>query len=85
MALNATVSSGAVDGAEWIKAFAAEAGVDPPTDEEVQELLALAGIAAHASERTAAPISCWIAARADLSPGEAKALAARLADAAGEQ
>ena len=74
-----------MDGAEWIAAFAAEAGVGAPTDEEVQQLLALAGIAAHASERTAAPISCWIAARAGLSPADARALAARLADAAGEQ
>jgi hypothetical protein len=74
-----------VDGPEWIAQFAAEAGVSAPTEEEVQQLLALAGIAAHASERTAAPISCWIAARADLSPADARALAARLADAAGEQ
>jgi hypothetical protein len=74
-----------VDGAEWITTYAAEAGVAAPTEEEVQQLLALAGIAAHASERTAAPISCWIAARAGLSPDEAKALAARLADVAGEQ
>ncbi len=74
-----------MDGPEWIAQFAAEAGVSAPTEEEVQQLLALAGIAAHASERTAAPISCWIAARADLSPADARALAARLADAAGEQ
>ena len=79
------VSSGAVDGAEWITAFAAEAGVSRPSEEEVEQLLALAGIAAHASERTAAPISCWIAARAGLGPAEARAVAARLADAAGEQ
>lgn len=74
-----------MDGPEWIAQFAAEAGVSAPTEEEVQQLLALAGIAAHASERTAAPISCWIAARAALDPAEARALAARLADAAGEQ
>lgn len=74
-----------MDGAEWIAAFAAEAGVSAPSDDEVQQLLALAGIAAHASERTAAPISCWIAARAGLSPADARAVAARLADAAGEQ
>lgn len=74
-----------MDGAEWIAEFAAEAGVSVPTDEEVRQLLALAGIAAHASERTAAPISCWIAARAGLSPADAQALAARLAEAAPEQ
>ena len=74
-----------MDGAEWIAAFAAEAGAEAPTEEEVEQLLALAGIAAHASERTAAPISCWIAARAGLSAAEAQALAVRLAEAAGEQ
>jgi Domain of unknown function (DUF6457) len=74
-----------VDSEEWIAAFAAELGVSAPTSEEVQELLALAGTAAHASERIAAPISCWIAARSDLTPGEASELARRLARAAGEQ
>ncbi|HTY95776.1 MAG TPA: DUF6457 domain-containing protein [Solirubrobacteraceae bacterium] len=74
-----------MDAPEWIAAFAAEAGVAPPTEEEVGQLLALAGIAAHASERTAAPISCWIAARAGLSPAAAQDLASRLAGAAGEQ
>jgi len=74
-----------VDGAEWIAAFAAQAGVGAPSEEEVQQLLALAGIAAHASERTAAPISCWIAARAGLSPAQAQALAAQLADGTSEQ
>jgi len=74
-----------VDAREWITEFAAEAGVSAPTDEEVEQLLALAGVAAHASERTAAPISCWIAARAGLTPAEGRALAVRLAEAAGEQ
>lgn len=74
-----------MDATEWIAEFAAEAGISAPTDEEVQQLLALAGIAAHASERTAAPISCWIAARAGLAAADARALAARLADAAAEQ
>ncbi len=49
---------------EWLAAFAAELGVEPPTPDEVEAILALAGIAAHASERTAAPVSCWVAARA---------------------
>jgi len=74
-----------MDGAQWITAFAAGAGVEAPSDEEVEQLLALAGIAAHASERTAAPVSCWIAARAGLGAADARALAARLADTAGEQ
>ncbi|HET9442877.1 MAG TPA: DUF6457 domain-containing protein [Acidimicrobiales bacterium] len=60
---------------EWIDAFAAALGVDPPDDEDVEHLLALAGVAAHASQRTAAPIACWLAARAGRAPADARALA----------
>ena len=83
--LIAALSSRIVDSEEWIAAFAAELGVSAPSSEEVQALLALAGTAAHASERIAAPISCWIAARSQLTPAEARDAAARLARAAGEQ
>lgn len=63
---------------QWITAFAAQAGVEPPTAEQVERLLALAGVAAHASERTAAPIACWIAGRADASVDELIAAAERV-------
>ena len=56
---------------EWFTELAAVLGVDPPTGDEVRDLLALAGEAAHASERIAAPITCWLIARAGLSPSEA--------------
>jgi hypothetical protein len=46
---------------EWIAEFARRLNVEPPTEEEVEQLLALAAEAAHASERTAAPIACWMA------------------------
>jgi hypothetical protein len=49
---------------EWIEAFATRLGVDPPDDDTVDALLALAGDAAHASERTAAPITCYLVGRA---------------------
>jgi hypothetical protein len=64
---------------EWIDMFSREIGVQAPSDDEVESLLALAGVAAHASERTAAPLSCWLAALAGRSPGEALAVAKRLA------
>ena len=64
---------------EWVERFAAAAGVAPPSDEETEALLGLAGVAAHASERTAAPLSTWLAGRAGLSAAEAKELAARVA------
>jgi hypothetical protein len=63
---------------EWIAAFAREAGVPPPSADEIRELLSLAGEAAHASERTAAPLACWIAGRSGLSLAELAAAAERV-------
>ena len=60
---------------EWISEFAGRVGTEPPTPKEVEELLDLAAIAAHASERTAAPLACWIAGRAGSSLEEARAAA----------
>jgi hypothetical protein len=56
---------------EWIDAFAARLGVDPPTADEWSALLDLAGVAAHASERVAAPVSCWVCARAGVGAADA--------------
>jgi hypothetical protein len=64
---------------EWIARFAVELGVDPPSASEIDELLAMAATAAHASERVAAPVSCWLAARAGVSPAAAADAARRLA------
>jgi hypothetical protein len=64
---------------EWIDAFAARLGVEPPTDEEFSQLLDVAGVAAHSSERVAAPVSCWVLARAGITPAEALAAARELA------
>jgi hypothetical protein len=66
---------------EWIARFAAETQVQRPTVEEIRELLDLAGAAAHASERTAAPLACWMAGRAELSLPELLAAAQRVSDA----
>ena len=60
---------------QGLAAFASAAGVDAPTDDDIEPLLELAGIAAHASERTAAPITCWIAAVAGLAPADALRIA----------
>ena len=56
---------------EWIAAFAAELGVPPPDAATVEVLLDLAGTAAHASERTAAPIACYLVGLAGASPPDA--------------
>ena len=60
-----------MNAAEWISAFAAKLGVDGPTNTEFSQLLDLAGEAAHSSERVAAPVACWVAAKAGVSPEEA--------------
>ena len=60
---------------EWIDAFAARLGLDAPDEATVEVLLDVAGVAAHASERTAAPVACWLLGQAGLSPAEALDLA----------
>ncbi len=66
---------------DWTERYAAALGVPAPTEEEVTTLLAAAGVAAHAAERTAAPVTCWLAASAGVTPTEALAAAERLAAA----
>jgi hypothetical protein len=63
---------------EWIAAFARELGVEPPTPEETEQLLALAGTAAHSSERPAAPLACWVAGCAGATPEQFQAAAERV-------
>ena len=60
---------------EWITRFCTLLGVEAPSAEETDTLLRLAGVAAHASERRAAPIACWLAARAGVDPASALAAA----------
>ncbi|MGO9964740.1 MAG: DUF6457 domain-containing protein [Acidimicrobiales bacterium] len=70
----------ALDTRGWLDRFTAALGAQPITDEEVESLLALAGIAAHASERKAAPVTCYLAARSGVSIPDALRIAQRLAD-----
>jgi len=64
---------------EWLERLAEMLGVAAPSPEEVEDLLSLAGSAAHSSERTAAPISCWLVAKSGVSAAEARLLAEQLA------
>jgi hypothetical protein len=52
-----------MDAKEWIEGFARELEVAPPTDKEFEQILDLAAIAAHGSERIAAPVACWMGGR----------------------
>ena len=56
---------------EWIDAYAVRLGATPPSTDEFATLLDLAGEAAHSSERVAAPVACWVAAKAGVEPHEA--------------
>jgi len=67
---------------QWIDAFAAALGRPAPSAEERDAVLKLASVAAHASERRAAPIACWLAASSELSMDEALVLAQELAGGA---
>jgi hypothetical protein len=68
---------------EWIDAYAAELGTDAPTNDEIKQLLDLAAVAAHSSERIAAPIACWIGGRVGASLGELQAAAERISAGSG--
>jgi hypothetical protein len=63
---------------QWVRAFCAEIGVDAPTAEEEAQLLELASIAAHSSERPAAPLACWAAGKSARTPGELREIARRV-------
>lgn len=63
---------------EWIRTFAEQIGCDPPDEQQMEEILRLASVAAHASERKAAPIACYLAATTGRSVSELIALAEQL-------
>ena len=62
-----------VDPLEWIAAFSARLGVEPPDQATIDALLDLAGVAAHASQRLAAPIATYLVGRAGLAADAALA------------
>ena len=77
------MTDGATDAAPldadgWITSFAAALGVDAPDRATVDALLELAGVAAHASERVAAPIACYLTGIAGRAVDEAIEAAERV-------
>jgi hypothetical protein len=62
----------------WIDAFAAEIGGERPTEDEIKAVLDLAAVAAHSSERIAAPVACWVGGRAGASLEQLQAAAERV-------
>jgi hypothetical protein len=65
--------------AEWLERFAATLGGEPPDEATMATLLDLAGVAAHSSERIAAPLACYLAGRLGIDPADALARARALA------
>ena len=55
---------------EWIARFAEALGKPAPDEDTMEALLELASVAAHSSERKAAPIACWLAAGGDLAEAQ---------------
>lgn len=68
---------------EWIAAYAEQLGIEAPTADELKAILDLAAEAAHASERIAAPVACWLSAKAGRSLEESLMLARRMTQAPG--
>jgi hypothetical protein len=63
---------------EWIDAFCAEIGAEPPSGDDFKEILDLAAVAAHASERIAAPVACYVGGAAGASLPELHSAAERV-------
>lgn len=63
---------------EWIDDFARRLGIEAPDDKTMDALLALAGEAAHASERIAAPLACYLVGRAGVDAKTAQQLAEKV-------
>jgi len=64
---------------EFLAAFAAEIGVPAPSGEQATALLEVASIAAHTSQRTAAPLACWMGGASRMPIDELLAAAKRVA------
>jgi len=64
---------------QFLAAFAAEIGVPAPSGEESTALLEVASIAAHTSQRTAAPLACWMGGASGMPIAELLAAAQRVA------
>jgi hypothetical protein len=69
---------------EWLSEFAQRLGTEPPDDDEFKAVLELAAEAAHNSERVAAPVACWLAAKSGTSLADALSTARSIGAGPGE-
>ncbi|MEX1217615.1 MAG: DUF6457 domain-containing protein [Acidimicrobiales bacterium] len=68
-----------MDAQEWLAQFADQLGLEPLPQADIDALLDLASVAAHTSERLAAPLTCFLVGRSGISPTEAKTIADAIA------
>ena len=66
-------------GHEFARDVAHALGVESLSDADANDILAMAGVAAHASERLAAPLCAYLAGRSGRSLDDARAAVARVA------
>lgn len=64
---------------QWLAALADRLGLDELSQSDIDTLLDIASVAAHTSERLAAPLTCYLIGRSGISPTEAKAIADEIA------
>ena len=67
----------AVTGEDFAQQVARELGLEPLTEDEIGALLKVASVAAHSSERLAAPLCTYLAGRRSVD--EVRAVVERLA------
>ena len=58
------------DGRDYVARLAADLGGEPLDEDTITALLDLAGVAAHSSERIAAPLACYLVGRAGADPAD---------------
>jgi hypothetical protein len=63
---------------DWIQDFCAEIGMPAPSEADREAILRLAAIAAHASERIAAPMACFVGGASGKSLSELVELAEKV-------
>jgi hypothetical protein len=63
---------------EWIQDFCEEVGEAAPSEADREAILRLAAVAAHASERIAAPMACWVGGASGKSLSELVELAEKV-------
>ena len=64
-----------MDANTWLESYAEKLGVPAPTNDELNAVLDLAAVAAHSSQRIAAPVAAWMAGKAGVDLDEATRLA----------